>query len=161
MSDSPASPHFQLQAPPQIKKRPQSRGRSRREVLIHQDHSGDSYLELRDLEPQPVLMNDWIKMKIEVPKIYLGILYANMLASLFTWLILAGFVVLPVTFASIRNSRALDEIGKAGKTVFGTVQNVPFLWAAGTCLVCGVIGLSWLWCENRSNYIWLIDRIFL
>ena len=84
MSDSPASPHFQLQAPPQIKKRPQSRGRSRQEVLIHQDHLGDSYLELRDLEPQPVLMNDWIKMKIEVPKIYLGILYTNMLASLFT-----------------------------------------------------------------------------
>ena len=176
MSDSPASSfnstsssssHFQLQAPPKIKKRPRRassplvRGRSRREAVIHQDRSSDSYLELRGLEPLPLMMNDWIKMKIEVPKIYLGILYANMLASLFTWLLLAGFIVLPVTFASIRNSRALDDIGKARKVVFGAVQNIPFLWVAGTCFVCGVIGLSWLWWENRSNYIWLTDRIFM
>jgi hypothetical protein len=106
-------------------------------------------------------MNDWIKMKIEVPKIYLGILYANMLANLFTWLILAGFIILPVTFSSIRNSRALDDIGKAGKVVFGAIQNVPFLWVAGTCFVFGVTGLSWLWWENRSNYIFLTDRVFL
>lgn len=106
-------------------------------------------------------MNDWIKMKIEVPKIYMGILYTNMLASLFTWLLLAGFIVLPVTFASIRNSHALDDIGKAGRVVLRVVQNVPFIWIAGTCFVCGVSGLSWLWWENRKNYIWLIDRIFL
>jgi hypothetical protein len=134
---------------------------SHREAVTHQDHSSDSHLELRDSEPQPVLMDDWIKMKIEVPKIYLGILYANMLASLFTWLLLAGFIVLPVAFTSIRNSRALDDIGKAGKVVFGVVQNVPFLWVAGTCFVFGVIGLSWLWWENKSNYIWLTDRVFL
>jgi hypothetical protein len=107
------------------------------------------------LEPQPVL-NDWIKMKIEVPKIYLGILYANMLASLFTWLLLAGFIIFPVTF-----SRALDDIGKAGKVVFGAIQNVPFLWVARTCFVCGVTGLSWHWWENRSNYIFLTDGVFL
>jgi len=61
-------------------------------------------------------------MKIKVPKIYLGILYANMLASLFTWLLLAGFFIFPVTF-----SHALDDIGKARKVVFGAIQNVPFL----------------------------------
>jgi hypothetical protein len=66
-------------------------------------------------------MNDWIKMKIEVPKIYLGILYANMLANLFTWLLLAGFIILPITFSSIRNSHALNDIGKAGKAVFGVI----------------------------------------
>jgi hypothetical protein len=94
------------------------------------------------LEPQPILMNDWIKMKIEVLKIYLGILYANMLANLFTWLLLAGFIILPVTFSSIRNSRALNNIGKARKAVFDAIQNVPFLWVVGTCFVFGVTGLS-------------------
>jgi RsiW-degrading membrane proteinase PrsW (M82 family) len=79
-------------------------------------------------------------MKIEVPK-------RNTLASLFSWLLLASFIVLPVTFVSIHNSRK--------------VQNVPFFWVAGTCFVCGVIGLSWLWWENRSDYIWLKDRVFL
>jgi hypothetical protein len=59
-------------------------GQSHREAVTHQDYLSDSHLELRDSEPQPVLMDDWIKMKIKVPKIYLGILYVNMLASLFT-----------------------------------------------------------------------------
>jgi hypothetical protein len=58
-------------------------------------------------------MNDWIRMKIDVLKI----LYANILTSLFTWLLLAGFIVLPVIFALIRNSRALNDMGKAGKVV--------------------------------------------
>jgi phosphoglycerol transferase MdoB-like AlkP superfamily enzyme len=106
-------------------------------------------------------MNDWVRMKIEVPKIYLSILYANMLASLFTWFLLAGFIVLPVTFASLRSTRAVNGIGKAGKAVFGAVQNISFLWLAGTCFVCGVLGLSWLWWENRKNYIWLTDRVFV
>jgi HAMP domain-containing protein len=53
-----------------------------------------------------------MKVKAEVLKL----LYTNMLV-LFTWL-LAGLVILPVMFASIRNSRALDGIGKAGKAVF-------------------------------------------
>lgn len=152
---------FQLQDPPRIKKRPQRASSPLRGADIRQDFSSGSYLELRDLEPQRVLINDWIKMKIEVPKIYLGILYANMLAGLFTWLLLASFVVLPVTFTSIRNSRVIDDIGKAGKVVIGTIQNVPFLWVAGTFFVLGVIGLSWLWWENRGNYIWLTDRVFL
>ena len=87
-------------------------------------------------------MNNWIKMKIEVPKIYLGILYTNMLANLFTWLILAGFIILPITFSLIRNSRALNDIRKARKAVFSAIQNVPFLWVLGTCFVFGVTGLS-------------------
>ncbi|KAH8758836.1 hypothetical protein BGZ57DRAFT_771051 [Hyaloscypha finlandica] len=96
-------------------------------------------------------------MKIDVPKI----LYANMLASLFTWLLLAGFIVLPATFASIRNSRALDGMGKAGKAVIGATQNIPLLWIAGICCVCGASGLLWLWWGQSRNYIWLGDRIFL
>ena len=66
-------------------------------------------------------MNEWIKMKTEVPKIYLGILYANMLASLFTWLVLARIVAILVTFASVRNSHAFDKIGKARNAILGAI----------------------------------------
>jgi hypothetical protein len=162
---------FILEDPPQIqlgKKNPRRslsspslRRRSRPEIDIHQDYSHDPSPEPGNSEPRPVLMNDWIKMKIEVPKIYMGILYANLLAGLFTWLLLAGFMVLPVTFASLRSSRALNGIGKAGKAVFGAVQNIPLLGLAGACFGCGVIGISWIWWENRKNYIWLTDRVFL
>lgn len=180
MSDQPVNrsrsarsiiPRLSLQNSPQpveIEKHPRRRAsspwlrdRSHREAVIHQHNPSGSHLEHRNAEPRPIIMNDWIRMKIEVPKIYLSILYANMLASLFTWLLLAGFIVLPVTFASLRSSRAVSGIGKAGKAVFGAVQNIPFVWLAGTCFLCGAIGLSWLWWENRKNYIWLTDRVFL
>jgi hypothetical protein len=103
------------------------------------------------------MMASWMKVKTEVPKI----LYANMLALLFTWLLLAGFTVFPVTFASIRNSRALDGIGRAGKAVFSAVQDAPLLVVAGTGCICGAVGLSWLCWGNRVNYVWLTDRAFL
>jgi hypothetical protein len=128
-------------------------------AILHQNHSSDSHskLDSHDWEPQPVLMNDRIRMQIEVPKF----LYANMLASLFTWLLLAGFIVLPATVTSIRNSRALDGMGRAGKAVIGATQNIPLLWVAGFCCVCGVSGLLWLWWGQNQNYIWLGDPIFL
>ena len=66
-------------------------------------------------------------MKIKVLKIYLKILYTNILANLFTWLLLASFIILLVTFSLICNSCALDDIRKARKAMFSTIQNVPFL----------------------------------
>jgi hypothetical protein len=102
-------------------------------------------------------MDAWTRMKIEVPKI----LYANMFASLFTWLLLAGFIVFPATFTSIRNSRALDGMGKAGKVIVSAAQNIPWLGAAIVCCACGVSGLSWLWLGQSQSFIWPGDRIFL
>lgn len=87
-------------------------------------------------------------------------LTADMLASLLTWLLLAGFIVLPVTFASLRDSGALNSMGYPGKVAYGAVQNVHILWMAGAFCICGALGLSWLWWENRKNSIWLTDRIF-
>lgn len=124
-------------------------------LFLHQDHSSGSCSEPSSTSgPCLVMMAAWMRIKTKVPKI----LYENMLAILFTWL-LAGFIILPVTFGSIRNSRALDGIRRAGKAVFSVVQNVPLLVVAGTC--CGVVGLSWLCWENRDHYIWLPDCAFL
>jgi hypothetical protein len=94
-------------------------------AILHRDRSSDSHPtpNSKDSEPQTVLINDWIQMKIDIPKI----LYANMLASIFTWLLLAGFIILPATFALIRNSHALDGMGKAGKVVISAAQNIPLL----------------------------------
>jgi hypothetical protein len=86
---------------------------------------------------------------------------ANMLASLFTWLLLTGFIFLPGTFASVRNSRALDNMAKAGKTVIRTVQNAPLLGVAGVFCGLAALGLCWLWWKNKTDYIWLVDRVYL
>ncbi|KAH7417506.1 hypothetical protein BKA64DRAFT_658064 [Cadophora sp. MPI-SDFR-AT-0126] len=79
---------------------------------------------------------------------------------LFTWL-LAGLVILLVMFASIRNSRALDGIGRAGKVVFSALQDSPLLVVAGTGFICGVVGLYWHCWRNTSKYVWLTDCAFL
>lgn len=138
---------------------PPPRARSLGEVFAHEKRA--PHLESIPAEHETILMNDWIRMKIEVPRIYWGILYTNMLAHLFTWLLLAGFMVLPVTFSSLRTSRALNGLGNAGKIVISAVQNIPFLAIAASCFVCGLAGLLWIWWENRRNYIWLTDRVFL
>jgi hypothetical protein len=132
---------------------------SRRDVVIHQAESRDP--EPRNSNPQLLLTNRWIDMKLELQHVYLSILYANMLAGLFTWLLLAGFIVLPVTFASLRNSRALNSIGSAGRIAFNAVQNGHYLALAVVCFTIGVGGLSWIWWDNRKNYIWLTERVFM
>jgi hypothetical protein len=44
-----------------------------------------------------------------------------MLASLFIWFFLAGFIILFVTFALLYSTRAVNGIGKAKKAIFNTV----------------------------------------
>jgi Flp pilus assembly protein TadB len=85
-----------------------------RRLFLHQDHSSSSRLESSSTRSGArfVIIASWLKVKAEVLKL----LYTNMLV-LFTWL-LAGLVILPVIFASIRNSRG---IGRARKAMFSAV----------------------------------------
>lgn len=86
----------------------------------------------------------------------------NLLAGFFSWLLLAGYMVLPGTFASIRKSQSVkDSANKAGKLVLKVVENVPLLWIGGICCVIGAAGmfcLSWIW---SGNYDWLLTRIIM
>ena len=79
-----------------------------------------------------------------------------MLALLFTGL-LAGFGLLPVIFASIHHSRALDGFGRAGKAVLNTAQDAPLLAVVGSALICSIVALSWLYWASRDKYVWPID----
>jgi hypothetical protein len=88
----------------------------------------------------------------------------NVLASLFTWLLLAGYIVFPGTFTSLRRSNAIKNAANRDKTeqfILDTVQNVPLLWVAAICCVIGASGISWLWWRWNENFVWLVNRIFL
>ncbi len=86
----------------------------------------------------------------------------DILASLCTWLLLAGYVVLPGAFTSIRNSQVLsEEAGAAGKAVVKAAQTLPVLIVALICCVIGVSGMTWLWCKWRRNYVWLLNKIIV
>lgn len=91
-----------------------------------------------------------------VPKIH------NILASFFTWILLAGYIVFPATFNKL-NDKDLDE--KANNALkahaLATVRNVPLLYVAAFACGIGVLGCIWLWWKHRGNYVWVINRIFL
>ncbi|KAL4888209.1 hypothetical protein BDV59DRAFT_211419 [Aspergillus ambiguus] len=90
--------------------------------------------------------------------------YYNLLAGLGHWLLLAGYLVIPGTFTSLQKSKALEDRlydSEAGKTVLHTIQNPPLVGIAVGLLVLGSLLLGWAFWENRSNYIWLIDRVFM
>jgi hypothetical protein len=84
----------------------------------------------------------------------------NILAALFSWLTLAGYVVIPGTFTSLRDSETLGE-SKGGKVVQNAVQNVSLPVLAGVLCGVGITGTCWLWLIYRYNYVWLLRHIFL
>ena len=119
--------------------------------LVEQDVHSPSH--------NPPLSSRYIDMLLQLDKI--PVLY-NILSSIFTWLLLAGYMVFPATFSSIRNSQALaNRAGKAGKLVSTAVQHIPLLYLAAICCVCGAAGMSWLGWLWRKNYVWILNRIVL
>jgi hypothetical protein len=84
----------------------------------------------------------------------------NIFAALSSWLTLAGFIVVPGTFTSLRDSETLAN-NRGGKVLQNTVQNLPLLPVAGVLCLCGTIGMCGLWWTFRRNYVWLIRQIFL
>jgi hypothetical protein len=84
----------------------------------------------------------------------------NLLAAIYSWITLAGFIVLPGTFTSLEKSESLGN-SKGGKVVQDAVHNIPLLPLAGVCCLVGTIGSCRLWWKWRKNYVWLVGRIFL
>jgi hypothetical protein len=140
------SPHpFRLQPPPPP-----------RTKSVKQETSEENQTSIT---PNPPISTRYIDMLLDLDNI--STIY-NLLANLFTWLLLAGYMVLPGAFTSIGNSRVLsDNAGKAGKVVVKAAQNLPLLWVAGICCVLGASGMCWLGWLWQRNYLWLVNRIIL
>jgi hypothetical protein len=90
----------------------------------------------------------------------------NILASIFTWILLAGFLVIPGTFTSFKNSNAFKDADGNGSNevanaIVHGIKNVGLLWVSGAFCVIGALGCLWLWFMWRKNYVWLLNRIFL
>ncbi|KAG8718095.1 hypothetical protein FRC08_005982 [Ceratobasidium sp. 394] len=111
------------------------------------------------LQRKPSANTRYMNMLLEldaVPRVH------NMLASFFTWILLAGFIIFPGTFTSIQSLNVDDPSrSDAEKWILGRVKNVPLLVIAGTCCVVGATGMCWLWHRWHRNFIWLVNRIFL
>ena len=96
----------------------------------------------------------------QIPRIH------NILASAFTWILLAGFLVVPGTFTSLKKSQAFqeadsDDSDDVGHAILHGIANIGLLWVSGAFCVIGGLGCLWLWFCWRNNYVWLLNRIFL
>ncbi|KAJ6544984.1 hypothetical protein DFH09DRAFT_1249170 [Mycena vulgaris] len=74
----------------------------------------------------------------------------NILASFFTWILLAGFVLFPGTFTSLQEHNELGGIGTAAVNV---IKHLSLYVVAWVCTGIGAAGMA--------NYIWLVNRIFM
>ncbi|CUA69009.1 hypothetical protein RSOLAG22IIIB_13904 [Rhizoctonia solani] len=111
------------------------------------------------LQRRPSANTRYMNMLLEldaVPRFH------NMLASFFTWILLAGFVIFPGTFTSIQQLD-LDDPSRsdAERWILSRVKNVPLLVIASLCCAIGAAGMIWLWYRWHKNFIWLVNRIFL
>ncbi|PYH67054.1 uncharacterized protein BO88DRAFT_427248 [Aspergillus vadensis CBS 113365] len=92
----------------------------------------------------------YIEMLLEVD--YMLWVY-NIIASVAYWVLLAGYLVIPGIFIFLQKSEKLEQaLISNGNLLFLVIACVFF--AVGTMLL---IWLCWTW---RSNYIWLVGRLF-
>ncbi|KAG2026544.1 hypothetical protein GB937_001324 [Aspergillus fischeri] len=72
--------------------------------------------------------------------------------------------LVPGTFTALQKSgQVQDALAKdqVGQAVLNTIQNPPLLAIACILFVASTAALGWLYSEWRSNYIWLVNRLFL
>jgi hypothetical protein len=105
----------------------------------------------------PALQTPYMVMSVQAN---LTAMKLDVYAIIFSWLILAGYVVLPNTFTSLQNADSLAATA-GGKAIQDAVRNVPLLPFAGVLCCIGAAGSCWLWWLRRRNYVWLISHIFL
>ncbi|KAG6336218.1 hypothetical protein ID866_2869 [Astraeus odoratus] len=116
---------------------------------------------ISDVYPMPGLhsgANDtqtrYVRMLLaldDIPNLY------NLLASFFTWILLAGFILFPGTFASWKDAPS----GSTQNEIANLINNVALLVIAWLCTGIGGFGMIWLWWRWQNNYVWIVNRIFV
>lgn len=91
-------------------------------------------------------------------------LYYLVSANIFSWLLLAGYLISPSTYASIQQTDVLNDAGAATKSVFRVVRNLPLLVIASVGCLVATAGLAFvsyrLWRVWR-NCVWLKRYVVL
>lgn len=91
----------------------------------------------------------------------------NILAGVFVWLLLAGFLVFPGTFTSLQQSVAskgkdAHTLGdQAARLIVRSIKNIPLLVIAA--IMCGIsaFGMLYLAFRHAKNYVWIVNKLFM
>lgn len=90
----------------------------------------------------------------------------NIRVSAANWALLAGYLVVPGTFASLQKSSQVEDAlsnNKAGQVVMHTIQNPPLLAIACLFFVGAITAMYFLIRVRkiRNCYTWLINKLFM
>ncbi|KAF9044381.1 hypothetical protein BJ165DRAFT_1347319 [Panaeolus papilionaceus] len=90
--------------------------------------------------------------------------FYNIMAAFFTWILLAGFVLFPGTFANLQSAAAQHNLPTNSPIVLAAVNSIttlPLFVVASACAGMGIIGMLWLTWRWHKNYIWVLNKIFI
>lgn len=82
-------------------------------------------------------------------------------ASIFSWLLLAGYLISPSTYASIQQTDVFESAGKATRSVFRVVRNLPLLVIASLGCLIGTAGLAFISYKLWYNCVWVKRYVVL
>ncbi|KAK0635626.1 hypothetical protein B0T17DRAFT_516831 [Bombardia bombarda] len=96
----------------------------------------------------------------------------NILVSCFAWILLAGFVIVPGSFTSLRRLQADSIVDENGQDIPAgpvgghnalryTTTNTWVTVVGFLCMGVGALGALWLGLRWRKNYVWLINKLYL
>lgn len=83
----------------------------------------------------------------------------NAQAGIASWFLLAGYLVFPSQFASLKRSQIL-ETPVIGHSI-STIVNMPIIYLGSVTCLLSTIWLAWLTFKMHKNCIWLEKHIFM
>ncbi|ERF69233.1 hypothetical protein EPUS_01190 [Endocarpon pusillum Z07020] len=117
------------------------------------------------LEKAPAQETEYMGMLLHMSQVIEKRPYWNILAAACTWILLAGFIVLPGTYTNFQNSDIIEAAKKdqsnVGNKILASIANIGLLIVAAILCGVGVLGVTGLWLKWRANYIWLINKVLL
>ena len=85
----------------------------------------------------------------------------NILVSVFVWVLLAGFVVVPGSFTSGARKQDGATVQIAAAKLSLTPANTAAMVVGFVAIVAGTFGSAWLALRWRRNYIWLLNKLYM
>lgn len=117
------------------------------------------------LEKAPAQETEYMGMLLHMSQVIEKRPYWNILAAGCTWILLAGFIVLPGTYTNFQKSDIVEAAKKdqsnVGNQILASIAKPGLLIVAAILCGLGVLGVTGLWLKWRANYIWLINKVLL
>jgi hypothetical protein len=118
------------------------------------------------LEKAPSKETEYMGMLLHQSQVIERLPYWNIFAAACTWILLAGFILLPGTYDRAQKSDIITQAEKDPTNVGNQIllsfkTYLGLLVVAGILCGIGLLGITGLWLKWKANYIWLINKVLL